>query len=88
MTVIPTACITCGRPVAGASRCPKHRGKAWANRPKANQDRYGGDWPRIRARCSYATDIGARFRDRAAMATGSRPITSAAWPRAGTTRSR
>ena len=38
--------------------------------------------------CSSATDIGARFRDRAAMAAGARPITSALWPRAGTTRSR
>jgi 5-methylcytosine-specific restriction enzyme A len=47
MTNLPRACITCGRPVLGASRCPEHRGKAWKNRPKANQDRYSGDWPQL-----------------------------------------
>jgi 5-methylcytosine-specific restriction enzyme A len=46
MTVeMPIACITCGQPVFGSSRCPKHRGKAWANRPRKNQAAYSGDWP-------------------------------------------
>jgi 5-methylcytosine-specific restriction protein A len=44
---MPTACITCGRKVFGASRCREHRGKAWKNRPKANQDRYSGNWPQL-----------------------------------------
>lgn len=48
-TQFPKACITCGIPVLGASRCPKHRGKAWANRPKRNHGAYSGDWPQIRA---------------------------------------
>ena len=46
---ISSACISCGRLIPhGTSRCQEHRGKAWANRPKTNQDRYSGDWPRIR----------------------------------------
>jgi 5-methylcytosine-specific restriction protein A len=48
---IRSTCITCGTLIPhGASRCPRHRGKAWVNRPKINQGTYSGDWPAIRAR--------------------------------------
>ena len=46
---MPIACITCGVSVYGASRCPKHRGKAWKRRPRRNQAAYAGDWPTLRA---------------------------------------
>jgi hypothetical protein len=44
-TTMPRACITCGVSVYGASRCEKHRGKPWRNRPRKNQTAYSGDWP-------------------------------------------
>jgi 5-methylcytosine-specific restriction protein A len=32
MTEMPTACITCGKAVFGASRCPEHRRGNWGRR--------------------------------------------------------
>jgi 5-methylcytosine-specific restriction protein A len=48
MVELLSACITCGALIPlGTSRCPAHRETAWQNRPKANQDRYGGNWPQL-----------------------------------------
>src|SRR5574341_707161 len=47
MVELPRACITCGKAIYGASRCPEHRGKAWQRRPKRNQGAYSGDWPTL-----------------------------------------